>query len=179
MALTTINVRRAFILIFRDVAEILSIESDNYITHNFLSWKNLSQTQWKLNNDNHYWINCVNFHLMTPKIIRLTQFNQLPYRKVRLTKRNLYARDRHVCQYCGENFPQHELSLDHIIPKSQGGKSTWKNMVCACVPCNAHKDNKTPEQANMKLIKNPNVPKISPVMTKHIDTNPEWEPFIN
>jgi 5-methylcytosine-specific restriction endonuclease McrA len=178
-ALTTVRARRALTLTIRDSAEILSIEGGDYTTYDFDSWKYLSQMQWETDISDYIWIHCVSFKLMTPTIIRLTEYGKTPYRKIRLTKRNLYARDGHKCQYCGKNFPSSKLSLDHVVPKSQGGKTTWENSVCACIPCNARKDNKTPKQARMKLVKVPVEPNILPIFSSHMKNNPEWAPFIN
>jgi 5-methylcytosine-specific restriction endonuclease McrA len=64
----------------------------------------------------------------------------------------LYARDRHVCAYCGDIFHWRQLTIDHVLPKSRGGKNTWTNTVSACKPCNLRKGNKTPEEAKMHLL---------------------------
>lgn len=71
---------------------------------------------------------------------------------------HLFRRDRHICAYCGNEFKEHELTRDHIMPSSRGGKDTWMNLVSACKPCNVRKSNKTPEEARMQLLFVPYVP---------------------
>ena len=83
---------------------------------------------------------------------------------MKFNRRNIFARDNNQCQYCGQKFPTSELSLDHVIPRSQGGQSTWENIVCACVECNVRKGGRTPKQAHMTLIRKPEKPKRSPML---------------
>ncbi len=83
-----------------------------------------------------------------PSIIRLRRYAPAPYKKVMLSRQNIIRRDRHTCQYCGS---KDKLTLDHVFPKSRGGKDTWENLVSACVPCNNRKGDRTPEEANMSL----------------------------
>ena len=83
-----------------------------------------------------------------PSIIRLRRYAPAPYKKVMLSRQNILRRDRHTCQYCGS---KDKLTLDHVFPKSRGGKDTWENLVSACVPCNNKKGDRTPEEANMNL----------------------------
>ena len=68
-----------------------------------------------------------------PRVIRLLGYEKLPKQTVKFNRRNIFARDNNQCQYCGKKFPTSELSLDHVVPRSQGGGSTWENIVCACV----------------------------------------------
>ncbi|MFZ9098645.1 MAG: HNH endonuclease, partial [Burkholderiaceae bacterium] len=75
-------------------------------------------------------------------------------------RRNIFARDGSRCQYCGKRFPTSELSIDHVVPRSQGGKTTWTNVVTACRGCNHRKGNRTPEQARMPLLYVPYVPSL-------------------
>ena len=82
------------------------------------------------------------------------------YVKNRLTsvspkKRNIFWRDANICQYCGNKFHVKELTIDHIIPKSRGGKNTWLNLTTSCMKCNQKKGARTPEEANMKLLSKP------------------------
>src|SRR5437762_841228 len=88
--------------------------------------------------------------------------------------RSIYARDSNRCQYCGKKHPTTELSLDHVTPKSQGGKSTWDNIVCCCVKCNVKKGGRTPDQAHMHLIAKPVKPKRSPVINIRLADERYW-----
>ena len=102
------------------------------------------------------------FELAVPRIIRLLFYDRLPRQAVKFNRRNIFARDRNRCQYCGKRFPTSELSLDHVVPRSRGGEATWENIVCCCVKCNVRKGGRTPEEAGMKLITEPVKPKRSP-----------------
>lgn len=87
---------------------------------------------------------------------RLTFVNTIP-----LNRRNLWLRDNGRCLYCNSKISTEEVTFDHVIPQSKGGKTTWTNVVCSCGICNNKKDNRTPKQAHMTLIKKPTVPKLS------------------
>jgi 5-methylcytosine-specific restriction endonuclease McrA len=79
-----------------------------------------------------------------PRVILLTYFDRLPCKELKLTRSNVYDRDKSTCQYCGKGFPREELNLDHVIPRDRGGKTTWENIVCSCIPCNTRKANRLP-----------------------------------
>lgn len=90
-----------------------------------------------------------------PAVIRLVHYVQIPYRKKAYSKTHIYLRDNHVCQYCGKVQPPNELTLDHILPQSRGGKSVWENLVTSCRKCNSKKGDRTPKEANMHLLNKP------------------------
>ena len=91
-----------------------------------------------------------------PSVIRLRYYVKVPYKDIPLTRRNILDRDRCTCQYCGHKGDS--LTLDHVIPRSRGGKDSWDNLVAACVSCNISKGNKTPKEASMPLKKQPRKP---------------------
>jgi 5-methylcytosine-specific restriction endonuclease McrA len=84
------------------------------------------------------------------------------------------ARDGHICQYCGRHFPTHLLSIDHVVPRSRGGETTWENVVCACITCNVKKGGRTPHEARMKLTQAPVRPKRNPLLLLKL-SNPKYE----
>ncbi|MGE0200066.1 MAG: HNH endonuclease [Candidatus Melainabacteria bacterium] len=90
-----------------------------------------------------------------PVVIRLLYYVKIPHKDIPLTRRNVMHRDGYTCQYCGKRS---ELTIDHVIPRSKGGRDTWKNVVVACQQCNVKKGDKTPQQAGMQLRKNPSRP---------------------
>ena len=114
-------------------------------------------------------------------MIRLVGYDKVPRQTVKFNRRNLFARDSNQCQYCGKKFVTSELSLDHVIPRSQGGLTTWENIVCACVDCNVRKGGRTPRQANVALIRKPEKPKRSPVLNHKLTLRKyqSWQSFLD
>jgi 5-methylcytosine-specific restriction endonuclease McrA len=178
MAVHVINVRRAFSLLFRDLAEVVHLESGQYANYDFESWREISELRSQFKEPHEDWIRSVNFEIQVPRVIRLLAYDRLPKQTVRFNRRNLFARDNNRCQYCGKRFPTSELSLDHVVPRSRGGDTTWENIVCACVACNVRKGGRTPTEAHMHLVKQPYKPKRSPLLSIKLG-NPKYESWKN
>lgn len=165
LAIHIISVRRAFSLLCKDLAEVVSHEDGQFATFNFATWREVSEYRSRLyRQEDDDWVRTVNSEIQVPRVIRLLGYEKLPKQTVKFNRRNIFARDNNQCQYCGKKFPTTELSLDHIVPRSQGGMSTWENIVCACVNCNVKKGGRTPKQAHMSLIRKPEKPKRSPML---------------
>lgn len=114
-----------------------------------------------------------------PEIVVLTQYGGIPYCEVNWSRKNLYKRDKHRCQYCGIKSPQSGLSIDHVRPSSQGGRTSFENCVTACVDCNAKKSDRTLKECGMKLLKKPTAPRWSPIMSFLPAIYPDsWDTFI-
>ncbi len=165
LAIHIISVRRAFSLLCRDLAEVVSLEDGQFATYNFATWREVSEYRARFyRQEDDDWVRTVNCEIQVPRVIRLMDYEKLPKQTVKFNRRNIFARDNNQCQFCGKKFPTTELSLDHIVPRSQGGLSTWENIVCACVNCNVKKGGRTPKQAHMTLIRKPEKPKRSPML---------------
>ena len=93
-----------------------------------------------------------------PEIVLLSRYNKLPQQRVHFSRRTIYKRDANQCQYCGIKPGTAELSIDHVLPRSRGGTTTWENCVLACTRCNKKKADRTPEECGMKLMKKPKKP---------------------
>lgn len=93
--------------------------------------------------------------IFLPSVIRLVEYRRIPIRMQLVTRKNIFIRDGYRCMYCGKKFKHEQLELEHIIPKSQGGRNSWDNLVAACRTCNSRKNNRTPEEAGMPLIRRP------------------------
>jgi 5-methylcytosine-specific restriction endonuclease McrA len=180
-AVRIITARRAMSLLCRGIAEILSIENDDWQTYDFESWRQLSELRARYERDRHEWIRCVRLDVAVPRILRLMWYDRLPKRTVKFNRRNIFARDHNRCQYCGGKFPVSELSLDHVMPRSRGGKADWANIVCCCVQCNVRKGGRTPTEAHMRLIAEPIRPKRSPVVTLRLTSEKyaSWKQFLD
>lgn len=181
LPIRVINVRRAFSLLFRRLAEVIHLEEGRYTSYDFTDWCELSQLALEFEPDAHDWVRAVRFDIAVPRIIRLALYDRLPKQSVKFNRRNIYARDRNLCQYCGRRQATSELSLDHVVPRSQGGQSTWDNVVCACLRCNIKKGGRTPEQAGMQLISMPCKPRRNPVLTVKLTEGryASWKAFLD
>ena len=100
--------------------------------------------------------------LLVPEIILLTHYNAVPPRRVKFSRRNIFERDRFTCQYCGRTPARNDLSIDHVVPRSRGGSTTWSNVVLACTECNARKRDRVPRAAGMRLQRTPREPAWHP-----------------
>jgi len=111
-----------------------------------------------------------------PAVIRLFRYIHLPYKSVVLTRQNVFKRDQHACQYCG-TFKN--LTLDHVLPRSRGGKSSWSNLVTACQQCNAYKGDRTPQEADMALKCKPSKPTYMMFLCDFSgNIREEWKPYL-
>jgi 5-methylcytosine-specific restriction endonuclease McrA len=119
--------------------------------------------------------------IKVPAVVRLLNKLRLKRKPVKFSRVNIYARDGYKCQYCGHKFKMYDLTYDHVIPRSQGGTTTWTNIVSACSDCNSDKAGRTPEQAKMKLLKKPVQPIDVPALMIHISrssTPDQWRDYL-
>lgn len=172
VAIDTTTVRKALVWMYRGLARAIAPES--FETHDFASWTDLSV------NHGEPCIHTINLQIRVPEIIILALYNEVPKKEVVFSRRNIYKRDRFTCQYCGEQPGSEELTIDHILPRAKGGKSSWENCVLACVECNRAKANRTPAEAGM-LLKKPAVrPPWTPFISLKLGTRrASWERFVS
>jgi 5-methylcytosine-specific restriction endonuclease McrA len=100
-------------------------------------------------------VRSIEVSMKVPSVVRLMGFVRFRRKDAKYSRRNIYARDKNRCQYCGRQFPQEELTCDHVIPRSRGGRTEWGNIVTCCVPCNRKKGGRTPEEAGLSLVRTP------------------------
>src|ERR1700739_1547920 len=105
--------------------------------------------------ENGHFLHSARVAMRLPSVIRLLEYRRIPHQRRGLSRKNILLRDRNTCQYCGTVLPSSELTLDHVIPRSRGGSSTWENLVACCHPCNRRKGNQFPGEAGMKLMREP------------------------
>lgn len=165
------SVRRAFTLLYQGVAKAIDAQ---YRLYEFEDWAALSAAS-------HDALHTVNRTIRIPRVVVLSAYAYLPRPRVRFSRLNVYARDHDTCQYCARQLPRPELNLDHVVPRTQGGKTSWENVVCSCVPCNLRKGGRTPDQAGMRLLKKPVRPRWVPLFrgAARRVTYREWLPFIS
>lgn len=135
--------QRAMSLLYTGQAK--AVDVDDFIARDFNDWKELSQV--KQGN----FIHTETFKILIPEVIALNFYDELPPGEVKLTRKNIFERDKNNCGYCGKHFNREELNIDHVVPKSKGGKTEWTNLICSCTSCNNKKSARTPEEAGMKL----------------------------
>lgn len=153
-AIDICSVRRAVCLLYLKHAQVVIKEGGSFYTFGFEDWRDFSRNT---SNDGDI-IRTISYNLKTPRIILLLLYDRLPPWEVKFTRKNIYKRDNNICQYCGKKFQPEDLNLDHILPLSRGGKDSWQNVVCSCVPCNLRKSNRTLKEAGMSLIRLPRKP---------------------
>ena len=147
------RVRRAIVLLYRGKAEMLENGSG--------------------------FIQSVSYTFPVPSVIRLAYWIKRPRPQPKLTRLEVFHRDRYTCQYCGKET--HQLTLDHVIPRHRGGDHNWGNVVSACVPCNRRKAGKTPEQARMRLLRRPSLPRgniLFYIPYHYLQTQSEWQKYL-
>lgn len=150
--LNVCGVRRAFVLVDHGKAELLETAAEA--------------------------IRGVDRSFAMPSVIRLHQLIRRPRPTVRLTRREVFTRDRHRCQYCGRHTPN--LTIDHVKPRTHGGRHEWENIVTACQQCNHRKGGRTPREARMKLRSHPTRPNanVATLFGHYLDHYREWQPFL-
>jgi 5-methylcytosine-specific restriction endonuclease McrA len=150
--LSICSMEKAFILVFLNKAELLTEAEEGSIR-------------------------TVTDSFPMPAVIRLFRYINLPYRGVVLSRQNVFKRDRFICQYCGNSK---NLTLDHVVPRSKGGKTSWGNLVAACRRCNTMKGDRTPEDAGLRLLSKPHKPTYMMFLREHSGAmRKEWQPFLN
>jgi len=105
--------------------------------------------------ENGHFLHAARVAMRVPSVIRLLEYRRIPHQSRALSRKNILLRDRNTCQYCSTTLPSGELTLDHVIPRSRGGLSTWENLVACCHPCNRRKGNQLPHEANMRPAREP------------------------
>jgi len=172
------DAKRAFTLLYLGVARVIDEE---FRTFDFETWAELSALADHQNlRPGIDVIRTVSRSIMIPRVIVLQIYDRLPKNKVRFSRHNIYMRDGNRCQYCGRELPRTELNLDHVLPRAQGGRTSWENVVCCCIECNLSKGARTPEQAGLKLLKVPVRPRWTPSFRAHAGKvrYREWLPFL-
>ncbi len=166
------SVKRAFALLYQGVARAVD---EQYRTFDFESWRDLAIEV------HHERVGIVDGFIRVPRVLLLTAYERVPRRHVRFSRFNIFARDGNTCQYCGRKLPRTELNLDHVVPRSRGGTSTWENIVCSCHICNRRKGGRTPDEAGMALVRRPRRPEWTPFSAEMFSLRRyrEWMPYLS
>jgi len=170
------KVRDSFSKGFSKIARF--IDPDTYSAYQWKDWLKIYSCSIDDNYDFPY-ISTVNMKIRVPEVIVLANFNRIPKVKVKLSRRNLFIRDNFYCQYTGEKLTMSTGTMDHIMPKSRGGKTEWSNVVLCSLKVNIKKANRTPSQAGLMLLKEPKEPVWNPIYTHYVPNKPDsWKKFL-
>jgi 5-methylcytosine-specific restriction endonuclease McrA len=172
LAINVCNAKRALCFLYRDIAKVVTEE---YETYDFDSWRELSQYA------DEQVIHTPTFKLKIPDVIMLTRFGKCPPRHIKFNRRNIFLRDNHTCQYCGRKPQKDDLTIDHVVPRSLGGRSEWENVALACTDCNTRKGGRALHEIGMRLLRKPRKPHwLSCVRFPITNSNRQaWQKFID
>jgi 5-methylcytosine-specific restriction endonuclease McrA len=164
------TVAKALRKVWNDTARI--VDPADYQQYTWDNWAQLPA-------EDELFIQTRRSRLRVPEVVTLTKYDRLPTNAVTFSRRNVFKRDRFTCQYCGIQPGSEELTIDHVIPRAQGGTSTWTNCVLACIECNARKADRTPEQARMPLRSQPERPTWRPLYAARGARIESWSRFVS
>ena len=165
------TVARALVLLWNESARV--VDPHDYQMYDWADWSRLTPR------DGEPHIQAVSSRIRVPEVVTLAHYDRLPTAAVSFSRRNLFKRDHYTCQYCSEQPGNDELTIDHVLPRAQGGTSTWENCVLACVACNKRKADRTLEQAGLRLRKPPVRPAWKPLYSAHAVRIASWSKFVS
>ena len=165
------TVARSLVKVWNETARI--VDPADYRLYDWSDWAALQPEEGDP------FIQTRRLRLRAPEVITLTKYDRLPQNAVTFSRRNVFKRDRFTCQYCGTQPGLEELTIDHVMPRAQGGTSTWSNCVLACINCNARKADRTPQQARMPLRHTPRRPTWKPLYGSHGVRIDSWSKFVS
>jgi len=165
------TVARALVLLWNESARV--VDPQDYQTFSWEDWSKLRPQHGEA------FVQAIRFRVRAPEVITLTEYDRLPSAAVTFSRRNIFKRDRYVCQYCGSQPGSEELTIDHVVPRAQEGDSRWENCVLSCVDCNHRKADRTPQQAGMRLRKQPVRPVWKPLYAAHDVRIESWSKFVS
>ncbi len=164
------TVIRSLVMLWNDSARV--VEPEEYRLNTWLEWAERQAAP------DEPCIRTARGRLRVPEVISLTRYDRMPATAVAFSRRNVAKRDHHTCQYCGAQPGWDQITIDHILPRSRGGASSWTNCVAACAACNAEKADRTPEQAGMRLRKTPVRPLWKPLFAAREARVESWSRFL-
>eukprot|EP00752_Nemacystus_decipiens_P013686 g12139.t1 len=161
------------------VGKVEAIDTD-YQAYDFATWRELSAYKNEFEPEPYRFVQTVTDAVLVPAVVRLLMFDKVRRPTVRMSRRNVYLRDNYTCQYTGKKLPASKLNLDHIVPTSRGGRTTWENVVCCCIEVNSKKGDRTPSEAGLRLIREPKKPDPAQLLfTARRPRHDAWKHFVD
>ena len=165
------TVARALVMLYRGTARV--VDPRDYQTYDWSDWAELQPAEGDA------FVQGVSLQIRVPEVLTLTEYDAVPTASVTFSRRNIFKRDKFTCVYCGVQPGVNELTIDHVTPRAHGGQSTWGNCVLACLACNHAKADRTPEQAGLRLRKQPQRPIWKPIYAMDSVPIESWTKFIS
>lgn len=177
-AVNIIGVKRSFALLMQDHAQVVHSVGGDFRVMSAEEWLEFSRDNPPEGKTP--FIRTVRQVVRVPQVLLLRYYDRIPRRDVKFSRESVFARDGYRCQYCLQEFPASELNLDHVIPRTYGGKTTWENVVTSCIRCNSRKADRLPHQAGMHLRVRPVRPRQVPMVALAQDPvdDPSWHYFL-
>jgi 5-methylcytosine-specific restriction endonuclease McrA len=167
------TVRRALCMVFQTAARVVA--TDSLQTHDFEDWLLMGEMEGIAHQG---WVRAGRCRIPAPEVVQLLHYDRIPAHDAPFTRRNLYQRDDYTCQYCGRRTGAERLSIDHVTPRSKGGRTCWENCVLACVRCNTSKADRTLKESGLRLLRQPRRPRWSPYLSMTApDRLESWQRF--
>ena len=166
-----ISVARSMSMVYRGTARV--VDPNSYQLFQWQDWSEIPVVEGEP------YVQAVSQRFRIPEVIALKDFDKLPISLVTFNRRNIFKRDRYTCQYCGKQPDRQELTIDHVLPRSRNGTSTWENCVLACIGCNRRKADRLPVEAGMRLRNEPIQPRWTPAYSRHSVQMQSWRSFIS
>lgn len=179
-AVNIIGVRRAFSLLWQDHARVINTFSGDFAPMTAEEWLGFSMSPGDLPAGAEY-VRTIRMHIILPKIVLLNDYDRLPIAEVKFNRQNIFERDNYTCQYTGRVFRAKDLTLDHVIPRDRGGRTSWENIVTCSRDVNSRKGNRLPHEAGLRLIRKPERPRWRPfaVVAAGSDIDASWANFLH
>lgn len=177
-AVNVVGMERAFSLLALDHAQVIYAEDGSYRMFDAEGWFAFCEEDPAPHGVRV--IHTVNRTIRVPGVLLLRRYDRMLMREMKFNRQNLFERDDYRCQYCGGSFGPKELNMDHVVPRDKGGPTTWENIVTSCVRCNSRKGNREPQEAGMRLLREPSRPKRRPFVSFLYgrELADAWRPFV-
>ena len=177
-AVNIVGVKRAFSLLWQDHARVINTRSGDFSPMDAGEWIHYSSESSESASDTY--IHTVRLKILVPRVLLLRDYDRLPVSEIKFSRENVFIRDHYTCQYTGKRCKAQDLTLDHVIPRERGGRTSWENIVTCRRDINSRKANRLPHEAGLTLIRKPAPPKWSPfsAVVASSQVERDWEHFL-